>query len=314
MINKDVADIIKGLKKKDGKTVINMFDNSILADSYVQSIIRCGDRRDKATDDISPETVCYVKGHENWDGITYFTDKTFQYAGKVNSPIKVAWIIEPRKLLPQIYDIVVEKEDDFDLIFTYDPQLLQRNPDKYKFHFCDAINIDRESIGLHEKSKLVSMVASEKTWLFGHKLRHIVIKSLLPSMGYDEVDLFGNAVNNHIEMKSDSLRDYMFQIAIENDKEENYFSEKVYDCFATGVVPIYWGAPNIGDFFDMDGVLVFNTPDDLKRILTTISPEKYESMKKAIKSNYDKTIKYHMSPDDVLFGEVIKFLVGADEE
>ena len=37
-------------------------------------------------------------------------------------------------------------------------------------------------------------------------------------------------------------------------------------------------------------------------------------MKKAIKSNYDKTIKYHMNPDDVLFGEVIKFLVGADEE
>jgi len=305
---KNIKQILDNLEKQDGRTVINMIDHSILANSYVQSIVRCGDRRPNATDHIEPEKVRYVQNQAKWNGITYFTDKTFHAAKNVDSPIKIAWIIEPKNLLPQIYDIVVANENEFDLIFTYEQELLDRNPDKYKFHFCDAINIDRESIQLHEKTKLLSMIASEKTWLFGHRLRHIIVKSLLPKMENIDIDLFGNVVNKHIDLKSDSLNDYMFQIAIENAQRVNYFSEKIYDCFATGTVPIYWGAPNIGDFFDMDGVLVFNTPDELKDILNSLSVEKYQSMLSAIKANYEKCIKNHKNPDDVLFDNVIKYL------
>lgn len=306
---KDIKKILNNLQKQDGKAVINMVDHSILADSYVQSIVRCGDRRPNATDHIKPETVRYVQNQMNWDGITYFTDKTFQGVKNVSSPIKIAWVIEPKDLLPQIYEVVVANEDEFDLIFTYEKELLDRNPEKYKFHFCDAINIDRESIKLHEKSKLLSMIASEKTWLFGHRLRHIIVKSLLPKMDNIDIDLFGNIVNKHIDLSSDSLKDYMFQIAIENAQRINYFSEKIYDCFATGTVPIYWGASNIGDFFDMDGILIFNTPDELKDILNSLSVEKYNSMLPAIRSNYEKCIKDHKNPDDILFENVIKYLL-----
>ena len=306
---KNIKQILDNLEKQDDKTVINMVDQSILADSYVQSIVRCGDRRPNATDHIEPEKVRYVQNQAKWNGITYFTYKTFNAVNQVSSPIKIAWVIEPKNLLPPIYEHVVALENEFDLIFTYEQELLERNPEKYKFQFCDAINIDRESINMHEKSKLVSMIASEKTWLFGHRLRHIIVKSLLPQMKDFEIDLFGNVVNKHIDMKSDSLNDYMFQIAIENAQRVNYFSEKIYDCFATGTVPIYWGAPNIGDFFDMDGVLVFNTPDELKGILKSLSVEKYQSMLPAIRANYEKCIKNHKNPDDVLYDNVIKYLL-----
>ena len=306
---KDIKKILNNHQKQDGKAVINMVDHSILADSYVQSIVRCGDRRPNATDHIKPETVRYVQNQMNWDGITYFTDKTFQGVKNVSSPIKIAWVIEPKDLLPQIYEVVVANEDEFDLIFTYEKELLDRNPEKYKFHFCDAINIDRESIKQNEKSKFLSMIASEKTWLFGHRLRHIIVKSLLPKMDNIDIDLFGNIVNKHIDLSSDSLKDYMFQIAIENAQRINYFSEKIYDCFATGTVPIYWGASNIGDFFDMDGILIFNTPDELKDILNSLSVEKYNSMLPAIRSNYEKCIKNHKNPDDILFENVIKYLL-----
>ena len=70
---KDIKKILNNLQKQDGKAVINMVDHSILADSYVQSIVRCGDRRPNATDHIKPETVRYVQNQMNWDGITYFT-------------------------------------------------------------------------------------------------------------------------------------------------------------------------------------------------------------------------------------------------
>ena len=74
-------------------------------------------------------------------------------------------------------------------------------------------------------------------------------------------------------------------------------------------MPIYWGAPNIGDYFDMRGVLVFNTPDELKDILNSLSVEKYNSMLPAIRSNYEKCIKNHKNPDDILFENVIKYLL-----
>jgi hypothetical protein len=29
---------------------------------------------------------------------------------------------------------------------------------------------------------------------------------------------------------------------------ENWVTEKIVDCVITGTVPIYWGAPNIGEY------------------------------------------------------------------
>jgi hypothetical protein len=304
---KNINQILTNLRRdREDKIVINMFDASILADSYIESCLRCGDRRIKTGESpVKPNLISYVKNQKAWDGITYFTDKTFHLAKDVESDIKVAWIIEPRALLPYIYESIAQNEEYFDLIYTYDETLIKNSSDKYKFYFCDTVNIDRDSVKIHEKNKLVSMVVSEKTWLFGHRLRHIIMKSLIPSIGYKEIDFYGNAANNYIDLKSDSLNEYMFQIAIENDKKDFYFTEKIYDCFATATIPIYWGAPNIGDFFDINGILTFNTPKELESILDELTPEKYYSMMDSVKRNYEKVIENHLNPDDVLFEKVL---------
>ena len=96
----------------------------------------------------------------------------------------------------------------------------------------------------------------------------------------------------------------MFQIAIENAQRRFYFADKIYDCFVTGTVPIYWGAPNIGDFFDMRGILTFNHPNELKEILENLSPEKYESMLDGVKENFERVKKY-IRPDDLLFENIV---------
>lgn len=50
------------------------------------------------------------------------------------------------------------------------------------------------------------------------------------------------------ESKIDTLRHYKFCVAIENSKDRHYVSEKVYDAFVAGCVPIYFGAPNVLDY------------------------------------------------------------------
>ncbi|MFV3129920.1 glycosyltransferase family 10 domain-containing protein [Niveispirillum sp. KHB5.9] len=52
------------------------------------------------------------------------------------------------------------------------------------------------------------------------------------------------------------LFESMFHIAVENAFDRNYFTEKLLDCLATYTVPIYMGCPNIGDFFDTDGMIL----------------------------------------------------------
>ena len=298
---KDVEEFIKNIQKDDeGHVLMNMVDNSILHDSFLESALRCS----APLYEKKPDNVRYVKNQTKWDGITVFTDKMLAAVDQVDCPVKVAWLIEPYDLIPYMYDQIKTIEDKFDFVFTYEETLLKHNPDIYKFHPCDCSGIEFHSHKLHEKTKLASMIYSEKTWLFGHRLRHIIAKTLIPQMGYDKIDFFGRATENPLELKSEGTNPYMFQIAIENAQRRFYFADKIYDCFVTGTVPIYWGAPNIGDFFDMRGILTFNHPNELKEILESLSPEKYESMLDGVKENFERVKKY-IRPDDLLFENIV---------
>ena len=298
---KNIEEFIKNIQKDDDDHVLmNMVDNSILHDSFLESALRCS----APLYEKKPDNVRYVKNQTKWDGITVFTDKMLAAVDQVDSPVKVAWLIEPYDLIPYMYDQIKTIEDKFDFVFTYEETLLKHNPDIYKFHPCDCSGIEFHSHKLHEKTKLVSMIYSEKTWLFGHRLRHIIAKTLIPQMGYDKIDFFGRATENPLELKSEGTNPYMFQIAIENAQRRFYFADKIYDCFVTGTVPIYWGAPNIGDFFDMRGILTFNHPNELKEILESLSPEKYESMLDGVKENFERVKKY-IRPDDLLFENIV---------
>ena len=302
--NTSLENFLNNLQRDESNHIIlNMFDDTILHDSYLESNMRCS----SPGLEHKPEIIRYVKSQNNWDGITVFTDKTIHLAPTVNSKVKVAWLIEPIDLLPQVYTIIQQYEEYFDIILTYEKSLLDKNPNKYKFHPCDTSGIERASQKLHEKNKLVSMVYSEKTWLFGHKLRHIVAKSLVPKIGFKDIDFFGRGTDNPVKLKSVTLNDYMFQIAIENAKRPNYFADKIYDCFVTGVVPIYWGAPNIGDFFDSRGILTFNNPDELTEILLNLNEEKYHSMFEYVKKNFE-TAKKYLRPDDLMYENIVKYL------
>lgn len=46
--------------------------------------------------------------------------------------------------------------------------------------------------------------------------------------------------------KKHVMQDYKFCICYENAKEiHGWITEKIFDCFFAGVIPVYWGAPNI---------------------------------------------------------------------
>ena len=121
-----------------------------------------------------------------------------------------------------------------------------------------------------------------------------------------EVDIYGYGPENHVQYKSEGINDYMFSIEVENSYLPNYFTEKPLDCFATGTVPIYCGCPNIGDWFDLDGIITFTTGEELADILNNLTPQMYKDRIQAVKANYEKALSY-LEQDDNLYEEIKRF-------
>ena len=88
------------------------------------------------------------------------------------------------------------------------------------------------------------------------------------------------------EDSKDALWDTQFHICIENVPMNNLFTEKIIDCFISKTVPIYIGAPNIGKYFNVNGIVVCKNLADIIEKTNALTTEDYERMKPFIEENY----------------------------
>ncbi|QPI86180.1 hypothetical protein I3V23_04180 [Rhodobacterales bacterium HKCCA1288] len=107
------------------------------------------------------------------------------------------------------------------------------------------------------KTKLISVITSSKKIFPGHKRRTEFLEKILSHKISRYIDVFGFG-RNEIKDKADGLWDYKYHICLENCIEENYWSEKLADPFLNFCYPIYYGCPNISDFFDSRSFCSFN--------------------------------------------------------
>jgi glycosyltransferase involved in cell wall biosynthesis len=249
--------------------------------------------------------IIYNRSSFENNEITVFTDRKIKFVDNVKNGLKVAWIMEPRELLPHSYKDLEDRVDKFDFILTYDSCLLKRWPDKCIFTPADGVSLDSESIFLnkYKKQKMCSHIYSNKKTLEGHKLRHEVGKYIKTNKL--DVDMFGSGAGNFINLKSQGLREFYFSIIIENNKSPNYFTEKIIDCFVCKAIPIYYGAPNIEEWFDKESIIVFNSMEELKQILNNLSKEEYLSKLKSLEKNRRKALSYY-DYDKIIYKNIIK--------
>lgn len=100
--------------------------------------------------------------------------------------------------------------------------------------------------------------------------------------------------------KSCLFEDFQFSIVIENSQQENYFTEKIIDCLITKTIPIYWGCPNISEFFDTTGWLFFETFENLLQELQKLDETYYEKYQDVINKNYELAFKKKDFYDNVM--------------
>tara|TARA_B110000967_G_C18902041_1_gene576676 strand:- start:10507 stop:11406 length:900 start_codon:yes stop_codon:yes gene_type:complete len=202
---------------------------------------------------------------------------------------------------------------NYDLILTWGQDVIDNCPNAHLFIHGET-NLSKDYIDSfyhHKKRKFeVTFLSGVLELIEGHKLRqkilHIENKVKIPTKFWKVLDDFNHETGNRPGYRDPGCdvitkegtpiegegkkqvwnRNSMFHIAVENSKNLNYYTDKIVDCFATKTIPIYWGAPNIEDYFNKDGIITFKDENDLIEILNNLTEEDYKNRLEAVEENY----------------------------
>jgi hypothetical protein len=97
------------------------------------------------------------------------------------------------------------------------------------------------------KTKSISIISSNKENTPGHKRRLEFVLYLKKYFG-NNIDLFGRGLNDFTN-KEKVLLPYKFNVVIENSYFNHYYTEKLTDALLTYTFPIYYGCPNLNEYF-----------------------------------------------------------------
>jgi len=124
----------------------------------------------------------------------------------------------------------------------------------------DIFNIIRKKyIFRNQKKKFCAAVISNKNAYFRNKIINELSK-------YKKVDMGGkymNNINGNVKNKIEFLSNYKFSIAMENSEGDGYTSEKIYQSYISGTIPIYFGNYMIDEYFNPKSFILIISEKDL---------------------------------------------------
>ena len=170
----------------------------------------------------------------------------------------ILFIWEPPAVQPEAYDPI--RQSRFHKIYTFNDDLVD-HVRFFKF-YLPYLSPRVEPIVPYEERKFLTLIASRMKSCHLQELysqREKLIR-FFEARPFEPFDLYGryweklHFVNyrGSIPGKLQVLKNYKFAIAYENSHINGYITEKLWDCFAMGVVPVYWGADNITDYVPAD--------------------------------------------------------------
>lgn len=146
-------------------------------------------------------------------------------------------------------------------VYTWD-QTLVDNVKYYQF-FYPVYRLMIDDVWEFEKKKLCTLISSDWSSSFPNELyskRYEVIQ-FFEQLDTKDFEFYGKRwdkskfkyYKGSVPTKLEVLKQYKFCICYENTKDlQGYVTEKIFDCFEAGCVPVYWGAKNITTYIPKD--------------------------------------------------------------
>ena len=204
-------------------------------------------------------------------------------------------------------------QENFDKIFTWNDELVD-NKTYFKMNFTHKFPLHSawsDSYQEFENKKLCANISGNKIVYHPLELYTERVKAIkwfeqnhpedfdlfgvgwdFPASKFKIAKLFFRLIRNFgvmpklylsykgkVESKNQTLRNYKFAICYENAKDiPGYITEKIFDCFFAGCVPIYWGAPNVLEHIPKQCFIdrrKFSSYENLYKYLSTMPKEEY---------------------------------------
>jgi hypothetical protein len=113
------------------------------------------------------------------------------------------------------------------------------------------------------------------------------------------------------ESKAETLGQYTFALCFENSILKGWITEKMFDCFFAGTIPVYWGAPDIETYIPPDCFIDmkrFANYLELRDYLKSLSPSDIQQYKQNAR-NYLRSPQFQPFTKEAfaqLFGRIVR--------
>lgn len=241
---------------------------------------------------------------------------------EINPHNSYLFLFESKVIKPKSWD--KEKHKQFKRVFTWNDELVDQKK-YFKFNYAHLFPENEASMMKGVKAfndkKLCTLISANKT--VNHPLElyseRVLAIRWFEQNAADDFDLFGigwdkyTTTNRYfrfllsklpvfsriiasnfpsyrgkVDSKCITMNNYKFAICYENAQMlTGYISEKIFDCFFSGCIPIYWGAPNISEHIPKECFIDkrdFPSYDELFTYLKNMSEKEYIDIQNNIKN------------------------------
>lgn len=198
---------------------------------------------------------------------------------------KILYTWEPATILERNFDPNVYAE--YDIVMTWHDGLVDGKKFR-KFNYALQFGMP-EKLSSFTAKKLCAFFGANKSSSNQHELYSQRFESLMFFEKYapQDFDFYGPGWPSQMFMtyrgyatdKLGQLGLYRFGLAYENMKANGYITEKIFDTFSAGSVPVYYGAPNIASYIPSNCFIdrrLFTNDAALYQFLKNMTEEQYE--------------------------------------
>ncbi len=280
----------------------------------------------------APRKLRWDRSGRGGHSATLVTDHMIPSFAKQGTVRPIAWLLEPMVITGGLYQWVAENHRRFWAVLSHDVDFFSGRtadaasdcmPPGFRPYGTGPSNFlwvpfggcwipkaswQRPSTSA-PKEKGVNIIASDKRMTAGHAMRHDAIgwmsdRSIPLSVrgrGYSPVE------------RKEEAMGHRFQLVFENDRRNGYFTEKLIDCLACGVVPIYWGCPDLEKYgFRTDGMLHVSTLEEAMHAVVLITgpdgEKLYSDMAEAREHNFNVATTKYVLAEDYIYDNYLSHL------
>ncbi len=183
--------------------------------------------------------------------------------------------------IKNVEEFVIQNAKNYDKIYTFNQTILDKcsNAVKCILPACSWVSGRHfHNLDTTKKQFKISCITGSKHMAEGHTFRLLLYfnQQVLKQECELPITFYRSSAGQPLPVLTENpfiyedkfplFETYQYSLVIENSSQPNYFTEKLIDCLITKTIPIYYGCPNISEYFDTTGWILLTDPTPETRL------------------------------------------------